>query len=239
MAVTELKKIESSAPSAIKGDIKTLADYLDSVSSSSTPKVPSSSEIAKLTAAEKNITAYTKEQDIDLGTSGTHACSSASSPETCTAAPGMMKRSAGSIALLGGVDGWSPAARPTVTCCTSRSRTRCWSFRPRRRSSVPSGRSSGLTEWFAGLGASATGLGVLNRRDAEADDIVAATGPAVRLPRRRVAAPPPLGVEGQPALRRVALRARARRGDRGFGAGATGSATRWSTAAPTPSGSAS
>lgn len=65
-AVSELKKIESSAPSAIKGDIKTLTDYLDSVSSSK-PQVPSASEIAKLTAAEKNITAYTKDKcNIDL-----------------------------------------------------------------------------------------------------------------------------------------------------------------------------
>ena len=54
-----------------------------------------------------------------------------------------MKKSAGSLALLGGGEWTEPAGRSTVTCCTSRSPTRWWWCRPRRRSSTPIGRSSG------------------------------------------------------------------------------------------------
>ena len=65
-AITELKKVESDAPSAIKGDMKTLVDFLDS-SSSTHPQVPSASEISKLTKAEADIENYAKDKcGIDL-----------------------------------------------------------------------------------------------------------------------------------------------------------------------------
>jgi hypothetical protein len=59
--LAELKKIQSEAPSEIKGDLKTLVDYISSADSSH-PKVPSASEIAKLTQASDNLTKYAQDK---------------------------------------------------------------------------------------------------------------------------------------------------------------------------------
>ena len=115
--------------------------------------------------------------------------------------------------------------------------------RPRPRSSTPTGPSSGPPRTSRASARRVTGLPVLNRRDAEADDerLRDARRP-VRVHRRRLAAAPALGAEGQRALRRAALRVRPRRGDRGVRRGRDGArATRWSirAAARTRSGSGS
>ena len=63
-----LEKAESSAPSAIKSDMKTLVDFVQSVAAK---QQPSASEVAKVTEAGQNITAYVKDKcNIDLNTNG-------------------------------------------------------------------------------------------------------------------------------------------------------------------------
>ena len=117
--------------------------------------------------------------------------------------------------------------------------------RPRPRSSTRTGSSSGPTGWFEALGRDGRRpRRSLNRRDAEADANVAAMRVArVRLPRRRLAAAPALGAEGQRALRRDrSTRYGSGAVHRGVGRGRDRArATRWSTraAARTPSASAS
>ena len=70
--------------------------------------------------------------------------------------------------------GPSRAGRSTAACSHVAEPTRWSCSRPRPRSSTPTGSVERAARWFEGLGATATGLPVLNRRDAEADENVAA-----------------------------------------------------------------
>jgi hypothetical protein len=63
-----LKDVEKKAPSAIKPDIKTIVDFIDSASAT---KQPSAADLAKVETAGKNITSYVKDKckvDLDTGT---------------------------------------------------------------------------------------------------------------------------------------------------------------------------
>jgi hypothetical protein len=64
--VTALKKVESAAPGAIKPDIKTIVDFIES---SSATKQPSASDLAKVTKAGNDITSYVKDKcNVNLDT---------------------------------------------------------------------------------------------------------------------------------------------------------------------------
>ena len=126
-----------------------------------------------------------------------------------------------SIALLGGGE-WTEPCRglDSHLLHLARAPTRCSSLPTAAAFEHPERVVERAVAWFEGLGANATGLPVLNRRDAEADAQRGRdAGRQVRLPRRRLAPAPALGAEGQPVVRRARLRLRPRRGDRGVGRG--------------------
>jgi hypothetical protein len=63
-ALAAVRDLEKNAPSAIKGDLKTLIDTIDSVTASS---LPSAEDAKKVEAASKNIEKYVKDEcKIDL-----------------------------------------------------------------------------------------------------------------------------------------------------------------------------
>ena len=134
-----------------------------------------------------------------------------------------MKKATGTLALLGGGEWTEPcrgARQPPA---------RSWPA-PTRCSSCPTaaafehpgpGRRAGDRVVRRRSARRSPASPVLNRRDAEADDERRGDARrAVRLPRRRLAAAPALGAEGQRALRRAArTRYSRRRGDRRVGRG--------------------
>ena len=63
-ALAAVRDLEAKAPSAIKGDLKTLLDTIDSVSAS---KVPSTEQAKKAETASQNIQKYVKDEcHVDL-----------------------------------------------------------------------------------------------------------------------------------------------------------------------------
>jgi cyanophycinase len=85
-----------------------------------------------------------------------------------------MKRSAGSIALLGGGE-WTEPCRALDSHLLHLAESDEVLIVPTAAAfEHPARAVERAAEWFRGLGAKATGLAVLNRRDAEADEMVAA-----------------------------------------------------------------
>ena len=102
--------------------------------------------------------------------------------------------------------GPSRAARSTAACSQLAGSDEVAGPPDRGRVRAPRpGRRPGRRPGSTGSARRSTGLPVLNRRDAEADEQRRRdAGRAVRLPRRRLAAAPALGAQGQRALRRAA-----------------------------------
>ena len=61
----ELAKVQRTAPSPIKADLKTLVDYANDAAAAKTP--PSSADLTKLVSASRNVEKYVKDKcRIDL-----------------------------------------------------------------------------------------------------------------------------------------------------------------------------
>ena len=134
-----------------------------------------------------------------------------------------MKRDAGVIALLGGGEWTEPCRALDSRLLHLAERRRGADPAHRRRVRAPGPRrrtGGGVVRGARREGDRAPGVEPARRGGRRARR-GHARGP-VRLPRRRLAAAPALGAEGKRAVRRVALRARPGRGDRGLGRGRDG-----------------